>query len=166
MTGHVDPPNATVLPAARRGERPVLPPGTEPTTDHLREALDACDVLAKQLAVFAVELRRAERERDQARAEVTAARGRIVDLLYIIDAFQIESGADRNASYETGIAAVRQLRAALGERAEQLLRAQADNAKLRKRLDMAELELHKARMTLRAVAAESDPGTQGELTHD
>ena len=42
--------------------------------------------------------------------ELTAARGRIVDLLYIIDAFQVESGADRNAAYQTGIEAVRQLR--------------------------------------------------------
>lgn len=154
MTDHVDPPNATVLPAARRGEKPVLPPGTEPTTGHLREALDACVDLAGEVAQLRLRLDRAERERDQfrdnyvrdaaaldkarddlarveverddARAELTAARGRIVDLLYIIDAFQIESGADRNASYETGIAAVRQLRSELDTARAELeqLRAQ------------------------------------------
>jgi septal ring factor EnvC (AmiA/AmiB activator) len=45
--------------------------------------------------------------------DLTATRGQVVDLLYILDAFQIESGADRNAALQTGIDAVRQTRAEL-----------------------------------------------------
>lgn len=42
--------------------------------------------------------------------ELSDTLGMMVDLLYALDAFQIESGADRNAAYATGIEAVRQLR--------------------------------------------------------
>jgi hypothetical protein len=67
--------------------------------------------------------------------DLTGARGQIVDLLYILDAFQIESGADRNAALQTGIEAVRQLRR---ERDEAVRRA-ADLEQVREELKQLRL---------------------------
>lgn len=172
-----DPPNATVLPAEHRRPTPHL----DAVKRERDEALGRIEDLERQLDEaeenyrdLTLDLEAVRQERDRlkqqvdplaahaeqlqqslaaSQADLTSTRGRVVDLLYIIDAFQIESGADREASYATGIEAVRRMRADL-TRAEW----NADNAKLRERLDVAELELHKARMTLRAVAAE--PGWQ------
>jgi len=66
----------------------------------------------------AAQLRQTQSALSASQADLTATRGQVVDLLYIIDAFQIESGADREAAYSAGIEAVRQLRADL-TRAEQ-----------------------------------------------
>lgn len=52
--------------------------------------------------------------------DLTTTRGAVVDLLGILDTFQVASGADRNASLQTGIDAVRQTRTEL----EQLRTAQ------------------------------------------
>jgi hypothetical protein len=61
------------------------------------------------------ELRQTQQALAASQADLTMARGMVVDLDYIIDAFRIESGADRNASPQVGIEAVRRLR---GERDE------------------------------------------------
>jgi hypothetical protein len=66
---HAEPANATVLPEHLRTKRPVLPPGSEPTEDRLREALDACVDLDKEVAQLRLRLDRAERERDEAKAQ-------------------------------------------------------------------------------------------------
>jgi hypothetical protein len=72
--------------------------------------------------------------------DLTAARGTIVDLLYILDAFQVESGADRNASYETGIEAVRQLHADLAQAQRERDGARAAADELGKQRDQARAE--------------------------
>jgi hypothetical protein len=84
---------------------------SDPATAEWREAMGAST---------SAKLRQTQQDLAASQADLTATRGTVVDLLYIIDAFQIESGADRNASAQTGIEAVRRLR---GERDE--ARAQA-----------------------------------------
>lgn len=74
---HDEPANATVLPEHLRTKRPVLPPGTEPTTAHLQEALDACTQLSMSHAAVSVELARVTKERDGLHAENAKLRSRL-----------------------------------------------------------------------------------------
>jgi hypothetical protein len=127
VTGHIDPPNATVLPAHLRN-RPVYGP-QQPVEEQLRET-------QQDLAASQADLTRVEQERDWERQVVAMLRKNGVTSARVIR----ERNAERNL-----------LRAELAS-------ARAELDLLRPRLDVAELELHKARMTLRAVAAE--PGWQ------
>jgi exonuclease VII small subunit len=95
--------------------------------DNQRLESDRADLVDASLA-----LKRALAASQQ---DLTRARGQVVDLLYIIDAFQIESGADRNASYATGIEAVRKLRQDLAEARQQNRILTAENESTLRRLN-------------------------------
>lgn len=93
------------------------------------------------------QLRQTQEALAASQADLTETRGTVVDLLYIIDAFQIESGADRNASYETGIEAVREMRATID-------RIAGDHIRLLDRNMLAEAELASARTELERLRTE------------
>jgi len=87
--------------------------GNPAAAEHMRETLGQLAEMKGRST--SAQLRQTQQDLAASQADLTATRGTVVDLLYIIDAFQIESGADRNASAQTGIEAVRRLR---GERDE------------------------------------------------
>lgn len=91
------------------GSRPILPPGSEPTSARLAEALDACNRLTMALAAQSVQLARVERERDQFRDNYLRDAARVDQLDSDLVDMELDLGDAR--------AEVKQLRAELADAA-------------------------------------------------
>jgi hypothetical protein len=74
---------------------------SDPSTETWRAALGQST---------SAQLRQTQAALAKSQADLTSKYATIVELLAIIDAFQVESGADRNACSATGIEAVRRMR--------------------------------------------------------
>lgn len=114
---------------------------TDPSTETWRAALAHTTVTNSSVSQStSARLRETQAALAASQQDLTRARGRVVDLLYIIDAFQVESGADRNASYATGIEAVRKLRQDLAEARQQNRVLTAENESTLRRLNEVRMQ--------------------------
>jgi chromosome segregation ATPase len=174
VTDHIDPPNATVLPLSEREEPEWQCPGcpawyadSGDLAAHIEELHPEVAEIAGLRSRLKFALHDAEtcaHERDQARAALTQTQQDLAASQADLTRVEQERDWERQVVAmlrKNGVTSARVIRERNAER--NLLRAELASARaeldlLRPRLDVAELELHKARMTLRAVAAE--PGWQ------